>query len=172
MVGLDFALLIMRVVTGLLFIGHGTQKLFGWFGGGGLEGTAQFFRKVGVRPAKFWALLAGLSEALGGLGLALGLLTPLAAAAIIGVMLTAMIKVHWQQGIWNTEHGIELPLVYTIIALVVGLVGPGAYSLDASLNIRYPESTFLIVLSLVVLGVIASLISGQIISQQQQGRKA
>ncbi|MER3457834.1 MAG: DoxX family protein, partial [Chloroflexota bacterium] len=75
----DIAILILRVV-GLLFIGHGAQKLFGWFGGQGLAGTAQWLGSLGLQPARFWAVVAGLAELLGGIGLALGLFTPIAAA--------------------------------------------------------------------------------------------
>ena len=91
----EFVLLILRLVIGLLFVGHGLQKLFGWFGGSGLEGTAGFFESLDVHPPQAWAVIASLAETLGGLGLALGFLTPIAAGAIIGVMLMAIIKVHF-----------------------------------------------------------------------------
>src|SRR3954454_7675468 len=82
---MDTGLLLIRIVVGLLLVGHGTQKLFGWFGGHGLEGTGGFFEKLGYRPGKVWAAVAGMSETGGGLLLALGLFTPLASAMIIGV---------------------------------------------------------------------------------------
>ena len=166
MMNLEFALLILRLVIGLLFMGHGLQKLFGWFGGHGLEGTSGFFESLNVHPAKAWAVIAGLSEALGGLGLFLGFLTPIAAAAIIGVMLMAIIKVHWQNGLWVTNNGMEYTLVNIAIAAVLGLARPGAYALDTMLNWAYPiPLTFIVALVIIVLGVIAGAISNTFIGE-------
>ena len=135
----DLGLLILRVVVGLLFVGHGAQKLFGWFGGKGIEAHVGMMEKLGVRPPRFWAYLSALSEFLGGLGLALGLLTPLASAALIGVMLVAIAKVHWAKGLWNSGGGFEYNLVLATVAFVVGFVGPGDYSLDNILPLTVPE---------------------------------
>ena len=164
----DLAILLLRLVLGLLFIGHGTQKLFGWFGGGGLEATQKNFSYMNVYPVRLWTVIASLSEALGGLGLVVGLLTPLAAAAIIGVMLMATIKVHWKNGIWNTNKGYELNLMNIAVAAAIGLIGPGRYSLDALLGLTYPPLTFLIALVIVILGVIAGIYSGQVFSQRPE----
>lgn len=162
----EFALLILRLVIGLLFMGHGLQKLFGWFGGGGLEGTTSFFESLNVYPAKAWALIASLSETLGGLCLFLGFLTPFAAAVIIGVMLMAILKVHWQNGLWVTNNGIEYTLINITIAAVLGLAGPGAYALDTMLNLIYPMPlTFIVALVVVVLGVIIGALSESIIGE-------
>jgi putative oxidoreductase len=98
---MNLGLFVLRVVVGGLFIGHGTQKLFGWFNGYGVEGTAGFMGKLGYRPPKQMAILAGAAETGGGVLLILGLFTPLAAAAIIGVMVNAMIAVHAPKGVWN-----------------------------------------------------------------------
>jgi putative oxidoreductase len=119
-----------RVTIGLLFVGHGTQKLFGWFGGGGPEGTGQFFEQVGLQPGRKNALEAGAAEAGGGLLLALGAATPLAAASLSGVMITAIKSVHWEKGIWASSGGYEYNLV--LLAAVFGLTenGPGEWSLD------------------------------------------
>ncbi len=166
MLHIAFALLILRIVIGLLFMGHGSQKLFGWFGGHGLEGTTGFFESLDVHPARMWAVIAGLSETLGGLGLVLGFLTPLAAAAIIGVMLMAIIKVHWQNGIWVTNNGMEYALVSLIVAAVLGLAGPGAYALDTALNLVYPMPlTFIVALVLVILGVVAGILSDSFMNE-------
>ena len=160
MLEMEFVLLILRLVIGLLFIGHGTQKLFGWFGGHGLEGTTKFFKKLDVHPPYLWAVAASLAEALGGLGLVLGFLTPIAAAAIIGVMLMAIIKVHAKNGLWATNKGIEYNLVIIAIAAVLGLAGSGAYALDSALGIQYPMPiTFIVALVVNILGVMISLIS-------------
>ena len=130
---MDIGMLILRVVVGLLFIGHGTQKLFGWFGGGGLEGTSGFFGSLGFR-SRTWAAIGGLSEAGGGLLLAAGFLTPLAAAAIVGMMVTATVLVHWDKGVWNTAGGYEFPLVMATAAAAVAFAGPGTYSVDSLLG--------------------------------------
>lgn len=123
--------LLIRLVVGGLFIGHGSQKLFGWFGGPGPDGTEQMMYKIDMHPARRQALAAGLTETAGGALLAAGLATPLAAASLTGVMLTAIRKVHAENGVWNTKGGYEYNLV--LIALLFALTddGPGAVSLDA-----------------------------------------
>jgi putative oxidoreductase len=127
--------LLARLTIGGLFVGHGTQKLFGWFGGPGSEGTAQMMEKLELRPARRNAIMAGASETAGGAMLALGALTPLAAALLSGTMLTAIRKVHFKNGPWNTERGYEynLTLIAALAALVDG--GPGALSVDRLLGI-------------------------------------
>ena len=126
--------LLARMTIGLLFAGHGAQKLFGWFGGGGPEGTGRFFEQVGLRPGRRHALIAGAAEAGGGLLFALGAATPAAAAAISGSMITAIKTVHWEKGIWTTAGGYEYNLV--LLAAVFGLTenGPGNWSLDRALG--------------------------------------
>ena len=132
---MEIGLLILRIVVGGLFIGHGTQKLFGWFGGPGPEGTGQFFGSLGYPRGKQMAQLAGSAEAIGGLLLFLGLATPLAAAAIIGVMVNAALGVHVSNGVWNEQGGYELPLVFGAAALTLAFTGPGAASLDAAVGV-------------------------------------
>lgn len=124
-------LLIIRLVIGLSFVGHGSQKLFGSFGGHGLEGTGGFFESIGIKPGKTMALIAGLTELIGGLLFALGFLTPLAALAIIATMLIAIVTVHGKNGYWVTQNGYEFNLVLIVAALGVALIGAGQYSLDA-----------------------------------------
>ncbi len=167
-------LLILRLVLGLTFFGHGAQKLFGWFGGHGLAGTAGFFGNLGVKPPKLWALVAGLAEFLGGLGVAFGLLTPIAAALIIGVMAVAILRVHAAKGFWNTAGGIEFPLLNIAAAVCIGLAGPGVYSLDSALHLAYPPAeAFLIALAIVILGVLVSLLTGlEYARQQSEQRKS
>jgi putative oxidoreductase len=118
----------------LLFVGNGTQKLFGWFGGEGLEGTGAFFEHLGFRPGRRYALAAGAAEAGGGLLFALGAATPLAAAAISGSMITAIKTVHWKKGVWVSGGGYEYNLV--LLAAVFGLTenGPGEWSVDAAVG--------------------------------------
>jgi putative oxidoreductase len=122
--------LLARVTIGVLFVGHGTQKLFGWFGGGGPEGTAQGFESMGLRPGKRNAILAGIAETTGGLLFALGAATPAAAAALTSVMATAIKTVHWEKGVWSSQGGYEYNLV--LLVTVFGLTenGPGPWSVD------------------------------------------
>jgi putative oxidoreductase len=128
--------LLIRLVVGGLFIGHGSQKLFGWFGGPGPDGTEQMMYKIDMHPARRQAFAAGLTETAGGALLAAGLATPLAAASLTGVMLTAIRKVHAENGIWVTRGGFEYNLV--LIAALLGLVdgGPGDLSADRALGIH------------------------------------
>lgn len=129
----DAGLLLLRVVLGLTMAGHGTQKLFGWFGGGGIDGTGQFFTASGYPAGDAMAVVAGLTETLGGLGLALGLLTPLAGAAVVGTMINA-IAVHGA-GSFFAPKGIEYELLLTAAAAAVALTGPGRYAADRFLPV-------------------------------------
>src|SRR3954462_13248708 len=104
---MDIGLLIIRLVVGLLFVGHGAQKLFGWFSGYGLKGTGGWFESIGMKPGVIMALFAGLAELIGGLLFALGLLTPLAGIMVAGTMLMAFIKVHAPNRLWATANGYE-----------------------------------------------------------------
>jgi putative oxidoreductase len=132
--GLDIGLLLLRVVVGLTLAAHGAQKLFGWFGGRGLAGTAQGYERMGYRPGTLMALLAGVGEAGGGALLALGLLTPLGAAAGIGVMLNAIVSAHLSKGFWNTKGGLEFPLTVATVFAAVAFTGPGRFSLDRAVG--------------------------------------
>ncbi|MHB1065152.1 MAG: DoxX family protein [Georgenia sp.] len=151
---MEIGLLLVRVVIGALMVGHGAQKLFGSFGGPGVAGTGGWFDSVGFRPGKAMAVVAGLSELGGGLLLALGLLTPLASAAIIGTMVVAA-STHTASGLWGANGGYELPLVFTVVAASVALTGPGAYSLDSALGL---ESTTAVGFGAIVLGVVAAVV--------------
>jgi putative oxidoreductase len=124
------ALLALRLAVGLLFVGHGAQKLFGVLGGGGLEGTAGMFDSIGLRPGWLHARFAGTAELLGGALIALGLFTPFAAAALIGVMTAAIITVHAPNGIWNTNQGYEFNLVMATVVFALAGIGAGSWSLD------------------------------------------
>jgi putative oxidoreductase len=123
-----------RITIGLLFAGHGTQKLFGWFGGDGPEGTGTFFESIGLRPGRRYALTAGIAETAGGALFAAGAATPAAAAAVSGSMITAIKTVHLEKGIWISGGGYEYNLV--LLAAVFGLTenGPGQWSIDGALG--------------------------------------
>ncbi|MET9582761.1 DoxX family protein [Streptomyces sp. NPDC006539] len=126
----DCGLLLIRVTFGLLLAGHGAQKLFGLFGGDGLTATGAWFAATGYRPGKVYAVIAGASEILGGLGLTLGLFTPLAAAAVIGVMINAMATVTAAHGLWTQDGGMEYNLCIAVVALGIAAIGPGRLALD------------------------------------------
>jgi putative oxidoreductase len=155
----DLGLLVLRVVIGLIVAAHGSQKLFGWFGGPGLKGATGWLTSLRMRPAAFWALLAGLAEFGGGVLLALGFLTPFAVAGIFSAMLMAIVLAHWPK-FWASEGGLEYPLVLLTSALAVGIAGAGAFSLDSSLGIALPApSTLIVLLVLSVLGIITAMIT-------------
>jgi putative oxidoreductase len=136
----EVALLIARATVGGLLAGHGAQKLFGWFGGSGLKGTAGMMESLGLRPGATWAPVAALSEFGGGLLTALGLLNPLGPIAIIAAMSMATVKVHRGKPIWATAGGAELPVTNMAVALAIALAGSGRYSLDAALGLRVPPA--------------------------------
>lgn len=121
---------VARTVIGGLFIGHGTQKLFGWFGGSGQAGTEAVMEHIGMRPVKVHALAAGLTETGSGALLAAGLATPAAAAGITGVMTTAIAKVHRPNGPWAANGGWEYNAVLIAAVTALAETGPGELSLD------------------------------------------
>ena len=140
-----FGLLILRVVVGLILAGHGAQKLFGWWGGPGMNGWTQTVAKLRIRPAQPWAWIAALAEFGGGLLLALGLLSPLGNLAIAGSMIVAIVTVHLSRGFWVGKGGYEFNLALIAAVAALALTGPGAYSLDAALRIHLPEPLTLLV---------------------------
>lgn len=155
----DFGLLVLRLVTGLLLAGHGSQKLFGWFGGPGLSGMAGWLGSLGLRPGRGWAVLAGLGELVGGLLLALGFLNPLGSLLVIAVMVVATAKAHWGKPIWVTQGGAELPVTNAAVALGLALSGPGAYSLDAFAGIQVPGLVTVVAVLLGAVAVVAAIVS-------------
>jgi putative oxidoreductase len=133
---MKLGLTVLRVVVGGLFMGHGLQKLAGWFGGHGLHATGQSFESMGLRPGKVHAASAGASETAGGALIAAGLLTPLGASLLSGTMITAIRKVHARNGPWAAEGGYEYNLVLLAAVFAITDVGPGEWSLDEALGIR------------------------------------
>ena len=125
--------LALRIPVGVIFAAHGAQKLFGWFGGYGLEGTGQFFDSVGLQPGALMALLAGLAEFFGGLALVLGVLVRPAAASLAFAMLIAVFAVHWGKGFFMTTGGIEYALALFAASVSLLFTGAGRLSFDRAL---------------------------------------
>ncbi|HXF31234.1 MAG TPA: DoxX family protein [Solirubrobacterales bacterium] len=165
---MKFARLLARLFIGATFIGHGTQKLFGWFGGPGIDGTTGMMKNLGLAPPRANAYAASLSETLGGSAIALGAFTPLAAASLIGTMTTAIRTVHLKNGFWSTGGGYEYNL--TIIAALLLLVdgGPGALSVDGALGLE--ETGAGVALGALALGVLGSTVT--LAAAQAAGKKA
>jgi putative oxidoreductase len=163
----DLALLILRGTLGTLMAGHGAQKLFGWFGGGGLKGTAGFMEHLNLKPGKQWATLASASEFGGGVLTAVGLLNPVGELSILGSMGMATATAHRGKPIWVTSGGAELPVMNMAIATALMAAGPGKFSLDNALNLHAPRWTVLPGIAAVG-GVIAfAIVSGQRAAQEQ-----
>jgi len=157
---LGIGLLVARLVLGLLMAAHGAQKLFGWFGGYGLNATGEFMVQLGFPSGRAFASAASVGEIASGLLVALGLLGPIGPAIMISVMIVAAVTVHLRNGVFATQNGIELPLLYGTGALAIALAGFGSYSLDALLGISSiwtPRVTAL-VLAIGVVGGFANLV--------------
>jgi putative oxidoreductase len=129
---MSYGILLLRVVVGVAFVGHGTQKLFGWFGGYGPKGTGGFFGSQGYRAPVLMAVAAGLAEAGGGTLLALGFATPLAAALLAIVMINAIASVTFKKAFM---FGSELELIYLTIAVSLAAIGPGRFSIDRAIGL-------------------------------------
>lgn len=126
----DIGLLIIRLVIGLTFVGHGLQKLFGWFGGAGIAGTGQWIESLGIKPGgKYWAVYAGGFEFAGGILFTAGFLTWLGTALIVIIMIDAIVTVHFKNGYWTDRGGYEYNFVLIAVTVGVALIGPGQYSL-------------------------------------------
>jgi putative oxidoreductase len=132
---IDLGLLVLRIVLGLYMAAHGAQKLFGWFGGHGLAGTAGFFEQIGFRPGHVFAMTAAGTELLGGILVAVGLLGPIGPALMLSVMIVAIESVHRPYGFFATQNGVEMPVLYAAGAFALALTGFGAFSLDAAVGL-------------------------------------
>ncbi len=156
MTAADLGILVLRIVVGLLFAGHGAQKAFGWWSGPGFEGWTGAMERMNLRPTTLWATVSMLAELVGGLLFAVGLLTPLAAAVIVAQVIAIIGYVHLPKGLWNTRGGFEYPLVLGAVAVAVLATGPGSVSLDAALKLSWSDTVRLVLL---VLGIVAGLIA-------------
>ncbi|MEO4046610.1 DoxX family protein [Pseudomonas sp. CAU 1711] len=129
-----YGITLLRVGAGLTFAAHGAQKLFGWFGGYGLEGVGQWMESIGITPGYLMAALAGSAEFFGGLALVVGLLVRPAALSLLVAMLVAMFAVHWPNGFFITNNGYEYALILGLISAVLMIEGAGKLSLDRILS--------------------------------------
>jgi putative oxidoreductase len=156
---MDSGILTLRLVLGLLMAAHGTQKLFGWFGGDGLTGTGGFFESLGFRPGRLFASAAGISEFGGGLLVTLGLFGPVGPALMLSVMIVAAVSVHAPNGLFAMSNGIEVPLLYGVGALALVLAGFGLFSFDALLGLtpHWTSTVRWVVLIAGILGGVANL---------------
>src|ERR1051326_174003 len=154
---MDAGLLIARLIIGPGIAAHGAQKLYGWFGGHGIDGTAGFLEGLGFRPGRLFASATGVCEFFGGLLIALGLFGPVGPALVIIVMVTAMLTVHAGHGFFAESRGIELPLVNATGAFLIAVAGPGLYSMDAVLRLNVLATPAAIYATVVVAVVIAIL---------------
>ena len=152
----DLGVLVLRATTGGLLAGHGAQKLFGAFGGYGIEGTAGWLESMGFKPGRQWAIMSGVSEFGGGTLTALGLFHPVGPIGTLGAMTVAIRHAHWGKPIWVSEGGAELPVTNIAIVLALMMVGPGRFSLDHVLGIRVPTGLALAAATAVALGIAAS----------------
>ena len=162
---MEIALLALRLVVGLTFVAHAAPKLFRVFGGGGIQGTADAFDQIGLRPSKLNAWLAALSELGGGVLIALGLVTPIGAAAVIAVMTAAVLTVHLRNGFFATNNGYEYNLVLAIAAFALAGIGPGDWSLDNALDIDMSGTEWALgALGAGVLGGLGAVLGGRLTS--------
>ena len=156
----SLGILILRLVVGGILVAHGAQKLFGWWGGPGMQGWTGAMTRMRIRPATPWAWISAVAEFAGGIGLALGFLNPLPSIAIAGSMLVAIALVHLPKGFFVSKGGYEFNLSILAAVAAIALAGPGAISLDAALGIHSPEPVTLIVLTVVlILGVAGALLT-------------
>lgn len=132
---MEIGLLLIHATVGVLLVGHGVQKLFGWVGGYGIEGTGGFMEQLNMRPGRHMAIAAGGSEAIGGALLAVGLLTPLAAVLIGSTMLVASLTAHAGKGPFASNGGWELPLINGVVAVGLAFNGAGQWSLDNAIGL-------------------------------------
>jgi putative oxidoreductase len=129
----DSGILLLRIVVGSVFFAHGAQKLFGWWGGGGIQGTAKWLGSTGFRPPFLMAVLVALSESSGAL-LVVGVATPFVALALAAAMVVAVGTAHWKNGFWSGKGGYEFNLVLWSAAVAIAAIGPGRFSIDRLLG--------------------------------------
>jgi putative oxidoreductase len=152
----DLAFALARAVVGLVVAAHGAQKVFGAWGGPGIEGWKAGMTRMGMRPPTFWGYVSALTELVGGVALALGFLVPVVGALVTMQMAVAIQRAHWAKGFFNSKGGFEFPLTVALVATAAGIADPGAYSLDRALGVPgLGAGAYLIVLALAWLAYVA-----------------
>lgn len=154
---MTIGLLILRLVVGLTFAAHGAQKAFGWWSGPGYAGWRAGLERMALRPAGFWALVSTAAELGGGVLLAVGLLTPLATAALIAQSVVMVGLVHLAKGFWSRNGGVEFPLSLAAGVVAVAGTGSGSASLDATLGLSYSVEVRGLLIAVGVFGALAGL---------------
>ena len=156
----SIGLLALRVVIGLAMAAHGSQKLFGWFGGHGIAGTGGFFEMIGFKPGKLFAAVAGATELLSGLLIAAGFLGPVGPALMVSVMIVAAVTVHLKNGFFAQSNGVEVPVLFAIGAIALAFTGFGQFSIDAltGLDTLFTSMEALIALGVGVAGAVGNLV--------------
>jgi putative oxidoreductase len=169
---MTLGLLVLRAIVGLLLVGHGAQKLFGVWGGSGLEGTGGFFQQLRLHPGRPMAFMAGASELGGGLLIALGLLTPVGALLITATMVTAIATVHFAKGIWSTAGGYEYNLVLIAVVFALSAIGAGNWSLDHALGLSMAGDGWAIgELALAIAGGLGAVAVGRTLHAREQSHR-
>jgi putative oxidoreductase len=168
---LEMGLVLARLVIGLVAAAHGSQKLFGWFGGAGMPGFTKMMEGLQVRPARLWAMVAALTETLGGLMLALGLLTPIVAAALFGNFVVAAVVVHMSKGFWSQKGGYEYPMVLSAMCLALAVTGPGAVSIDGLLGLPIQQPVIILSALMTTLAVTVGLLEARHLAVNSRSRQ-
>ena len=169
---LDMGVAVIRIVAGLVLMAHGAQKAFGWSGGPGMERWTGAVESMGFRPARWWAYAPAYGELVGGLLMAVGLLTGLAAGILVVDMVVAIWKAHWPKGFWISKGGYEHALLLLVIFGVFGLMGAGLYSLDAPLRLAsWTTTLFLITLVLGLTSMWAATRPAEIVRVEEERRR-
>ena len=168
---MNAGMLILRIVIGGTVMLHGAQKVFGAFGGPGMNGTHSMVERLGLRPARPLAALLALTELVGGLLLAFGFLTPFAAAGVAGVMLSATRVVHWPNGFFATDGGFELPLALGGAAIAIAFIGPARFSLDNAFGWHLYGNSWGVAAALIALasGVVIVALGHRLVFQRHRG---
>jgi putative oxidoreductase len=165
----DIGLAFLRIVIGLTMAAHGAQKAFGWWSGPGPEGWRQAMTAMGFRPSGLWAAVSTVAELGGGTFLALGLLTPFAAAILVAQTVVIIGHVHLPKGFWNRNAGYEFPLLLAAGAVAVALIGPGTLSLDNVFGIAFDDTVRLGLLVLGAIGGLAALTVPRFATDEEAG---